>query len=212
MKRLVTFFLIVIVGVFAFSQGNLSNVLDVSNSLKSFKGLIEIENHANSKITSIMFNFEFVPPSKMRISYLYPRNMKGMLIILNGQDFYNYIPALNMKNHIKVGKKSKNPGESMGFFFHFVQRDLTKFLKNYSITYANETKELELKFQDRKFSYEVQEVTIKNKNFKEEIFYDAKKYVPIEVKIYGGGKLASVVKVLKYNLNISIPSDDFVLK
>ncbi len=151
----------------AFSRGTLSNVLSASASLTSFKGVIEVKS-STSKMP-ILFNFEFVPPNKMRINYIYPMIMKGTIIMIDGKDFYTYIPSLHLKKHSKIRGNTKNPGESMGFFFHFVQRDLPSFLKGYEIINVKGTEKIEMSFEKLKASYETKkplsEAKIQRKRF-----------------------------------------------
>ena len=213
MRKALILGLILMIGLsFATAAADAVTVQDIvhaSNALQTFQATIFMARYTGSRKAEIEFHFEFVPPAKMRIEYTSPKNLVGQLVILNGDQLYTFLPALNRAVRKTISKSSAHPGEEMGFLYYFVNRDLATFTHDY--TASTPTGPVTFTWQHNKdtITYQAYKLTFTGKETKQVVWCDAATLVPIAVDIYQGGKLTIEVRVIDYVYNGSIPDKEF---
>ena len=187
----------------------LQAIAAASQELSSFRATIHMVRYGKQK-AEIEFTFEFVPPVKMRIEYLAPANLKGQLVILNGDQLYTYLPALHRAVRKKVTPGSHHPGEEMGFLYQFVEGQAAAFLAGQRVTVEGP-----LPFTwphgEETVSYQAYKVTLAGEEETQVVWCDADTFVPVGVDIYRGGELLIEVRVVKYEYNEELPPEDFAI-
>lgn len=188
----------------------LGRVEAASADLEAFRATIYMVNYCCRK-AEIEFSFAFVPPGKMRIEYLAPKNLEGQLVILSGDQLYTYLPTLHRAVHKTVSQGSDHPGTEMGFLYYFVDRDLSGFLDGFSLTGVAGPEEFTWIHGEEAVTYRAYELTFAGEEEKQVVWCDAETFVPVAVDIYRGGNLAIQVRVVEYEYNGNIPPEEFAI-
>ncbi len=188
----------------------LGKVQAASAGLEAFQATIYMVNYGSRK-AEIEFAFAFVPPSKMRIEYLAPKNLEGQLVILNGDQLYIYLPAFHRAVRKTVSEGSEHPGTEMGFLYYFVEKDLAAFLEGLSLTSVAGPKEFVWRHGEEVVTYRAYELTFAGEKERQIVWCDAETFVPVGVDIYRNGKLTIQVRVAEYEYNGDIPPEEFAI-
>ncbi len=116
-----------------------NDIVESSLKLKTVELLVYAENHVGSRKSIVEFKFWYQRNGKkMRIEYISPMNMKGTIVAIDGEYFYNYIASLNRKIKRKISSNTKNPGKDMGILYNYVLGDLTEVQKSSVVKYIKE--------------------------------------------------------------------------
>mgnify|MGYP000271261039 CR=1 FL=1 len=212
-KSVWTAALVLIVGLASIGMSQedvLGRVKAASAGLEAFRATIYMVNYGSRK-AEIEFAFAFVPPSKMRIEYLAPKNLEGQLVILNGDQLYIYLPALHRAVRKTVSEGSEHPGTEMGFLYYFVEKDLAAFLEGLPLTRVAGLKGFVWRHGEEVVTCRAYELTFTGEKEKQIVWCDAETFVPVAVDIYQGGKLAIQVRVVEYEYNGVIPPEEFAI-
>ncbi len=196
-------------GVLAADTITVQDIVNASNALQTFQATIFMARYTGNKKAEIEFHFEFIPPAKMRIEYISPKNLVGQLVILNGDQLYTFLPALNRAVRKTITKGSDHPGEEMGFLYYFVNRELEAFIRKYAASEPDSPHTFTWQYNKNTITYQAYKLTFTGKDKKQVVWCDATTLVPIAVDIYNGDKLTIEVRVIDYVYNGSIPDEEF---
>jgi len=197
--------------VVAANTVTLQDIVSASDALQTFQATIYMARYTGNQKAEIEFRFEFVPPAKMRIEYIFPKNLVGQLVILNDDQLYTFLPALNRAVRKTVTESSAHPGEEMGFLYHFVNRDLAAFTKSHTASTITGLLTFTWQHNKDKITYKAYKLMFTGKDNKQVVWCDATTFVPIAVDIYEGNKLTIEVRVIDYVYNGSIPDKEFAI-
>ncbi len=181
--------------VLAFSI-SMDDILKASASLNSVSCTIRAENHSRSRVSVVEFFFAFKRKNMMRIEYTYPNNMKGTIVAMDGEYFYNYIPSLNRKMKKKITDSSKNPGKDMGILYHYILGDLGAALKGAKVKFEGEQK---IKIGNAEKSAYLFTLTFSDHT--ERVWFDKQTLFPIKLELYRKGKLYVVLTASDVKIN-----------
>ena len=204
MRRFVLVVLLLF-GVSAFCL-SLDDITKASSDMVNVYMKVRAENHVSRRTTVVEFEFYYVrEDGKMRIEYTYPPRMKGTVIAIDGEYFYNYVPSLKKKMKKRLGSSSKNPGKDMGILFDFVAGTLNDFLKNHESEFVDsEKKKLgrdELELYHWEFSS-------KDEDEVQDVWFDSTGF-PRMIRITRKGKLALEITIKSYKINIEMKDELF---
>ncbi len=187
----------------------IQDVQSASSSLSSFRGTVQMTRHETSGTSVIVYDVAFIPPDKMRIEYTAPATLKGQRLIVNGDQFYTYIPSLNRTIRKKVDASSDAQGQEMGFLYDFIDRKAAQFFALYTLDSLTGPDPYTL--ETGSTAIEVFTSTFADQKTQQKIKTHATDCVPVSVDIYSAGTLTMEVRLLNYALNVAIPSDTFAI-
>ncbi len=199
------------IGALAATPVTVQEIVSASTKLQTFQATILMTRHTGNQKAEIEFDFKFVPPAKMRIEYISPKNLVGQLVILNGDKLYTYLPALNRAVRKTVTARSGHPGEEMGFLYYFVERDIPTFMQSYTASEITGPQPFTWRHGEDTITYQAYKLTFIGRDEKQVVWCDTATLVPIAVDIYAGDKLVIEVRVIDYVYNGAISADEFVI-
>ena len=183
---------------------SMDDVLNAASSLESVSCTIRAENHSRSRVSVVEFRFAFERKNMMRIEYTYPKNMKGTIVAMDGEYFYNYIPSLNRKMKKKLSSNSKNPGKDMGVLYHYILGDMDLVVKEAEVSFEGVEKvKIDKKEKDAYL------FTLVFKDHTEKVWFDKETLFPIKLQIYKNGKLYVVLQVDQLKINPKLNPEIF---
>ena len=186
----------------------LSPVLQRAESLRTMSCSVTAENHQSRRTSIIGYDFSFKRDrEKMRIRYVAPRNMKGTTIAIDGEYFYSYMPNLNrtMKRRLSADSTTKNPGEDMGLFFHFVKGDFAERIAEMQITDRG-NEQIRILHGKERSTVTTDHFTFSRDTLRQEIWFDTRLHVPVKVEVYRNGKLQ--IRIFISAVELNQPLDD----
>ena len=200
-------FTLLVVMVFSAVSFSVSfdDVIKASSSLETVSCTIRAENHSRSRVSVVEFQFSFKRKNMMRIEYTYPKNMKGTIVAIDGEYFYNYIPSLNRKMKKKLSSNSKNPGKDMGILFHYIRGDLDAVMKTARVEYEG-VDSVKVSGEELKTYL----FTVTFKDHVEKVWIDEATLFPVKLQIYKKGKL--YVELIVSQLKINPKLDPSIFK
>ena len=215
MKRVMVYALlaVMVLGAVALADDVVSfqKILDASNALQTFSATIMMTQHSGKKASTIEFQFTYVPPTKMRIEYTAPKALVGQLLIINGDQLYTYMPALHRSLHRTVSGDGGDEGKEMGFLYYFVNRSLSEFSQDYTISPVDGPQAYIFEHDGKSVSYDAYKVTLIGEDGRQIVWCDADSLVPIAIDIYDGDKLTIEIRVVDYEYNQTVPEAGFVI-
>ncbi len=178
-----------------------NDIVESSLKLKTVELLVYAENHVGSRKSIVEFKFWYQRNGKkMRIEYISPKNMKGTIVAIDGEYFYNYIASLNRKIKRKISGNTKNPGKDMGILYNYVLGDLTEVQKSSVVKYI---KEENLKINDKTIKTWLFEIKRKG-GITEKVWFDEETLFPVKIDIYKHQKLSVILIVKEWKINIEL--------
>lgn len=112
--------------------------------VKTISGEGDIISISYGKKKKKKIRFYAKHPNKMRVEFLYPKQMKGALIVTDGETLWRYIPALKKTFVVKLKnpeqKKSKTLDQELGFISELVSTDIENFWEQHDLVYLGEDK------------------------------------------------------------------------
>jgi len=177
----------------------LQSVCDVSETLAVYSATIRMTQHHGNDDSVIEFEFDFVPPDRMRIVYTAPPTVEGQNMILNGEQFYTYIPSLRRHVWQAVGEGASNPGEDMGFLFDFVTHAVPEALEGAESHLAEACETFVL--EKTNVALEVGVLTLLADSVQQIVRLNVVDAAPVAIDIFHEDELAMEILVLDYLLN-----------
>lgn len=177
----------------------LDAVCEASRNLTAYSAAIRMTQHQAGSQSVIEFEFDFVPPDRMRIVYTAPGTVEGQTMILNADRFYTYIPNLHRSVWKDVGEDASNPGEEMGFLFDFVTQAAAEALELADVSVAESTESFVLEGTDEMI--EVDALTLQTSGEQQIVQLSVLDAAPVAIAIYVSEELVMEIRVLDYLIN-----------
>jgi outer membrane lipoprotein-sorting protein len=177
----------------------LTTVQTASASLTAYSADIQMTQHQSRGDSVIDFSFDFVPTDRMRIVYTSPASVDGQTMILNGDQFYTYIPSLNRHVWQTVSGGDSGQGQEMGFLYDFVTHAATDVIQADSVQVSDTTGTYTL--EKTGDVLDVVTMTLTAEKEKQVVTINLADGAPVAIDIYKEDKLTMEVRVQDYVLD-----------
>ncbi|ACR78856.1 LolA family protein [Kosmotoga olearia] len=208
-KMVTGLFLVMVIVASAVLSVSLNDILVTSENMKTIKCVVNATKFSKRSKSQVEFLFYFNRDGqKLRIEYTAPRNMKGSIVAIDGEYFYNYISSLKrtMKKELSGDfDKNKAPGRDMGIFFDFVYGDLDRVFSNMQHEYIGEETLKINKKEVNTYHYVFQKA-----DEKQEVWFDSETLAPVKIVIYQDGK--KVYEIFVFDIQINITLEDSLFR
>ena len=184
-------------------------VCTVSQDLTAYTAQIRMTQHQGQDGSEIEFTFDYVPADRMHIVYTAPATVEGQTVILNGDQFYTYIPSLNRNVWQNAGEGGSNPGEEMGFLYDFVTREASTAMAQAAVQVEESLDTFELENSGEVIDVAV--LTIVTDEQRQEVLLNVLDGAPVAISIYHGDDLKMEIRVLDYQINGAVDEAKFVI-
>jgi len=184
-------------------------VCAISQDLTAYTATIRMTQHQDGSDSQIEFTFDFVPPDRMRILYTAPTTVDGQTMILNGDKFYTYIPALSRSVWQDVGEGGGNQGQEMGFLYDFVTQAAADALEQSVVEVGEACENYAVEGTDE--TIEVNVLTLAIDDERQVVWLNVLDAAPVAISIYNNDDLVLELRVLDYEINGTFDEAWFVI-